>query len=527
MTINEKELRTKPKPVVLCILDGWGERTETDNNAIALGNTPNWDRYVVTLPKAHLSASALDVGLPVGQMGNSEVGHTNLGAGRVVMQELPRIDSAVADGSLAKNPTLQDYIDKLKASGGTCHLACLLSPGGVHSHSNHLIALTEILSDAEIPVAIHALLDGRDTPPRSALGYMGEFLGRVEGLPDVHVASICGRYYAMDRDNRWERVEKAYDLLLDGTGDRAADPLAAISAAYDNDVTDEFILPCAIGDYRGMQDGDGLLMVNFRADRAREILSALVDPGFDGFKRKRTVAFAAALGMVRYSRDLDAFFSTLFPPGDLKNILGEVVSDAGLSQLRIAETEKYAHVTFFFNGGREREFSGEERILVPSPKVATYDLQPEMSAAIVTDELVGAIGEDRFDLIIVNYANGDMVGHTGILDAAIKAAETVDQCLGRLEDAVSRAGGVLLVTADHGNCEQMLDRSAGPAQPHTAHTTNTVPLVMVNAPDPAWGLSDGVLADIAPTLLSLLALPQPEEMTGRNLIRPGGQAETK
>jgi len=527
MMINRKDPRARPKPVVLCILDGWGERAETDNNAIALGNTPNWDRYVATLPKARLSASALDVGLPVGQMGNSEVGHTNLGAGRVVMQELPRIDTAVADGSLAKNPALLDFVDKLKASGGTCHLVCLLSPGGVHSHSNHLIALAEILSGAEVPVAIHALLDGRDTPPRSALGFMGEFLERVKGLPDVRIASICGRYYAMDRDNRWDRVEKAYDLLLGGTGDQASDPQAAISAAYDNDITDEFILPCAIGDYRGMQDGDGLLMVNFRADRAREILSALVDPDFDGFARKRTVAFAAALGMVRFSRDLDAFFATLFPPGNLKNILGEVVSDAGLNQLRIAETEKYAHVTFFFNGGREQEFSGEERILVPSPKVATYDLQPEMSAAIVTDKLVGAIGEDRFNLIIVNYANGDMVGHTGVLDAAITAAETIDQCLGRLEAAVSQAGGVLLVTADHGNCEQMLDRSANPAQPHTAHTTNTVPLVMVNAQDPTWGLCDGVLADIAPTLLSLLALPQPKEMTGHNLIQSGGRAETK
>jgi len=527
MTTNVTNSGTRPKPVVLCILDGWGERAAADDNAIAQGNTPNWDRYVATMPSAHLGASALDVGLPAGQMGNSEVGHTNIGAGRVVMQDLPRIDAAVADGSLQENPALLYIIDRLKTSGGACHLAGLLSPGGVHSHSRHLVALAELISRAGVPVVVHAFLDGRDTPPKSAPDFMGRFLDRIEGLKDVRVGTVSGRYYAMDRDNRWDRVEKAYDVLVDAVGETAMDPLNAISTAYDGGLSDEFVPPTAIGAYAGMDDGDGLLMANFRADRAREILSALVDPDFDGFVRKRKVAFAARLGMVSYSSDLDAFFAILFPSRELKNTLGDVVSRAGMRQLRIAETEKYAHVTFFLNGGREQEFAGEERILVPSPKVATYDLQPEMSAAEVTGKLVRAISEDRFDLIIVNYANGDMVGHTGVLEAAIKAAEMVDRCLGRLEDAVVAAGGVLLITADHGNCEQMLDLSAQTAQPHTAHTSNTVPLLMVNAPDPKVRLADGVLADLAPTLLNLLALPQPVEMTGRNLIDIGERVESR
>ena len=508
----------RPKPVVLCILDGWGHRAESDNNAIALGATPNWDRYSAQLPKALLQASALDVGLPDGQMGNSEVGHTNLGAGRVVMQDLPRIDSAQADGSLAENANLGVFIAKLKESGGDCHLMGLLSPGGVHSHSNHIYALASVIADAGVRVIVHAFLDGRDTPPKSALGYMENFLERISGIEGVRVGTISGRYYAMDRDNRWERVCKAYDVLVEGRGETAANALAAISNSYAADVVDEFVLPTAIDGYTGMKDGDGLMMANFRADRAREILAALVDPDFDGFERPRTVRFAACTGMVRYSRDLEPFLSALFAPTELTNILGEVIAGAGLKQLRIAETEKYAHVTFFFNGGRERVFEGEERILVPSPKVATYDLQPEMSAPEVTDRLVEAIAAGTFDLIIVNFANGDMVGHTGVLDAAIVAAQTIDASLGRLEKAVIDAGGVLLITADHGNCEQMLDASADPVQPHTAHTTNPVPLLLLNAPDWAVGLSDGSLADIAPTLLRLLELEQPSEMTGHCLI---------
>jgi 2,3-bisphosphoglycerate-independent phosphoglycerate mutase len=507
------------KPVVLCILDGWGERSESDNNAIALAATPNWDRYYQTLPRSRLQASSTNVGLPEGQMGNSEVGHTNLGAGRVVMQDLPRIDAAFADGSLIKNPVLAVFIEKLLFSGGACHLMGLLSPGGVHSHTSHLVKLTKAISGSGVPVIIHAFLDGRDTPPKSALSIMHGFLADLSGIDGWKVGTVTGRYYAMDRDNRWERVSLAYEVIVDGFGNKASDAVSAINKSYETDIVDEFMLPTSIGDYAGIRDGDGLFMANFRTDRAREILAALVDPDFDAFQRTRIIQFAACTGLVRYSSALAPFLTMLFPNIELTNILGEVVAQAGLKQLRIAETEKYAHVTFFFNGGREREFEGEERILVPSPQVATYDLQPEMSAPKVTDKLVGAIMEGTFDLIIVNLANGDMVGHTGVLEAAKKAAETLDNCLGRLEDAVIRAGGVLFITADHGNCEQMWDDSADPAQPHTAHTTNPVPLLMVNGPDWAKGLKEGNLADIAPTLLRILQLKRPKEMTGCSLIR--------
>ncbi len=507
------------KPVVLCILDGWGERSESDNNAIALATTPNWDRYCQSLPRSRLQASSLNVGLPEGQMGNSEVGHTNLGAGRVVMQDLPRIDAALADGSLVKNPVLNEFIYKLQCSGGTCHLMGLLSPGGVHSHTSHMVGLTKAIAGLGVPVIIHAFLDGRDTPPKSALSFMQSFLADLSEVDGWQVGTVTGRYYAMDRDNRWERVSLAYDVIVDGNGEKAPNALSAISKSYDAKIVDEFMLPTAIGDYVGMRDGDGLFMANFRTDRAREILGALVDPDLDIFQRLRIIKFAACTGMVRYSSNLAPFLTMLFPSIELNNILGEVVARAGLKQLRIAETEKYAHVTFFFNGGREHEFEGEERILVPSPKVATYDLQPEMSAPEVVNKLVGAIQGGTFDLIIVNLANGDMVGHTGILEAAKKAVETLDSCLGRLEDVVKQAGGVLLVTADHGNCEQMWDASADPAQPHTAHTSNPVPLLMINGPDWVNGLREGNLADIAPTLLRLLELERPEEMTGRSLIK--------
>jgi 2,3-bisphosphoglycerate-independent phosphoglycerate mutase len=507
------------KPVVLCILDGWGERSEIDNNAIALASTPNWDRYCQSLPRSKLQASSLNVGLPEGQMGNSEVGHTSLGAGRVVMQDLPRIDAALADGSLVKNPVLTEFINKLKSSGGTCHLMGLLSPGGVHSHTSHLVGLIKVIAGSGVHVIVHAFLDGRDTSPKSALSFMQSFLEDLSVVDGWHVGTVSGRYYAMDRDNRWERVSLAYDVIVNGNGEKAENALSAISKSYDAKIIDEFVLPTAISDYSGMQDGDGLFMANFRTDRAREILGALVDPDLDIFQRSRMIKFAACTGMVHYSSNLAPFLTMLFPSIELKNILGEVVAKAGLKQLRIAETEKYAHVTFFFNGGRELEFEGEERILVPSPKVATYDLQPEMSAGEVVHKLEVAIQGGTFDLIIVNLANGDMVGHTGILEAAKKAAETLDNCLGRLEDAVTKAGGILLVTADHGNCEQMWDNSADPAQPHTAHTTNPVPLIMVNGPDWVNGLREGSLADIAPTLLRLLELERPVEMTGRSLIK--------
>jgi 2,3-bisphosphoglycerate-independent phosphoglycerate mutase len=510
----------RPCPVVLCILDGWGAREPADDNAIAMARTPNWDRYTNSFPMARLEASSRDVGLPEGQMGNSEVGHMNLGAGRVVVQSLPQIDDAVADGSLAANPVLGNLIGALKDSGGTCHLMGLLSPGGVHSHQVHIAALAKIVAGAGVPVAVHLFLDGRDTPPSSAVGYLHTFMVDITDCENVTVATVSGRYFAMDRDKRWDRVEKAFRVLADAAGEVAASPLDVIERAYANGTTDEFVLPTAIGDYRGMLDGDGLLVANFRADRAREILAALDDPNFKEFARPRAIDFAVRVGMTEYSAALNKRFGTLFPARSLNNILGQIVSDCGLTQLRIAETEKYAHVTFFLNGGREDEFRGEERILVPSPKVATYDLQPEMSASGVTDKLVEAIESGRFDFIAVNYANGDMVGHTGDLQAAIKAAETVDECLGRVEAAVVQAGGTMLVTADHGNLERMTDVESG--QAHTAHTTNLVPAILVNPPDGVQGLKDGRLADVAPTILSLMKLSQPADMTGHSLIDFGG-----
>ncbi|HZD24695.1 MAG TPA: 2,3-bisphosphoglycerate-independent phosphoglycerate mutase [Alphaproteobacteria bacterium] len=506
-----------PRPVVLCILDGWGHRTETEDNAIAQAATPNWDRLLAASPHALLNTSAGDVGLPEGQMGNSEVGHQNIGAGRVVLQDLPRIDRAVEDGSLAEKPALKKLIARLRESGGACHLMGLLSPGGVHAHQDHILALARSIAAAGVPVRIHAFLDGRDTPPRSAGDFMQRFLDGLDGTPDATVATVSGRYFAMDRDKRWDRVARAYAALVDAGGRRFDAPVAAIEAAYAEDVTDEFVVPCVIGDYAGMRDGDGLLMANFRADRAREILTALLDPAFDGFDLPRRVDFAAALGMVSYSEALDPFLEALFPPESIRNTLGEVVAGAGLKQLRIAETEKYAHVTFFLNGGEEKVFAGEDRILVPSPRVATYDLQPEMSAGEVTDRLVEAIRTGGHDLIVVNYANPDMVGHTGKFAAALKAVETIDRCLGRLDEALRETGGAMLVTADHGNIELMRDPDSG--EEHTAHTLNVVPVLLVNPPRPLT-LKDGRLADIAPTLLELMQLPKPAEMTGSSLIRP-------
>jgi 2,3-bisphosphoglycerate-independent phosphoglycerate mutase len=507
---------SRPRPVVLCVLDGWGHREERADNSILQAKTPNWQRFMKGAPHALLQASELFVGLPSGQMGNSEVGHMNLGAGRVVMQDLPRIDKAIEDGSLAKNPALAAFIAALKKSGGTAHLMGLMSPGGVHSHQAHIAALARELDRAGISIRLHAFLDGRDTPPRSAGEYLAKFAADTAQLKHLAIGTVSGRYYAMDRDKRWDRVEKAYRALVQGEGEKAADAQAAVQQSYARDKGDEFVLPTVIGDYTGMRDGDGVLCANFRADRVREILSALLDRDFSGFPRGRVVRFAAALGMTEYSAELNRLVATLFPPEDLTDTFGDVVSHAGLTQLRIAETEKYAHVTFFFNGGREAEFPGENRILVPSPKVATYDLKPEMSAYEVTDKLVAAIDAGSFDVIVVNYANTDMVGHTGDIAAAVKAVEAVDTCLGRLAEAVERAGGALLITADHGNVEMMRDPKTG--QAHTAHTLNPVPLVLVNPPAGVTGLRDGRLADIAPTLLALLGLRQPAAMTGRPLL---------
>ena len=511
-------MTTTPKPVVLCILDGWGHRDEVDHNAIKQAATPNWDRLWADCPHAMFQTSGEAVGLPEGQMGNSEVGHMNLGGGRVVMQDLPRIDAAFKAGELTSMPAFMDLVTKTKAGSGTVHLIGLLSPGGVHSHQDQMVHMAKELSKQGLKVKIHAFLDGRDTPPQSAHGFVETFEAAIKDTDGVEIAVASGRYYAMDRDKRWDRVEKAYNAMVLTKGERASSAKTAIEAAYARGETDEFIAPTVIGDFEGMQDGDGVLMANFRADRAREIMQALADPAFDGFERT-PINFADVAGLVEYSTSHNAYMSTLFAPLEVKDGLGEVVSRLGLKQLRISETEKYAHVTFFFNGGEETPFEGEDRILVPSPDVATYDLQPEMSAPEVTAKLVEAINSNTYDLIIVNFANADMVGHTGIMSAAIKACETVDTSIGQLAEAIENAGGVMLITADHGNIEHMHD--AENLAPHTQHTTTDVPAILVNAGD--VGLNDGRLADVAPTLLALMHQPQPAAMTGRSLLARTGK----
>lgn len=503
-------------PVVLCILDGWGLDASREANAVALGRTPNFDRIWQECPRATLAAHGEDVGLPAGQMGNSEVGHTNIGAGRVVWMDLPKIDRAIEEGRFAGNSELQRFAETLVASGGTAHVAGLASPGGVHSHQRHIVAVAEALAAAGVAVAVHAFLDGRDVPPKSARGQIADL---EAGLPEgARIATVSGRFYAMDRDNRWDRVEAAVAALLRGEGQHAESADAAIAAAYDRGETDEFVTPTVVGDFAGAAGGDGLFFANFRADRARQILSALVDPGFDGFEVAGRPAWAARLGMVEYSEDLNRHLGVMFPSEDIVNTLGAYVAGCGLKQFRIAETEKYPHVTFFLNGGVETSAEGEERYMAPSPRVRTYDIQPEMSAAEVTEHLVAAIRSGEYALIVVNYANPDMVGHTGDLDAAIKAVEAVDVGLGAVLQAVADMDGAILVTADHGNCEVMVDPETG--GPHTAHTLNPVPVVLVGGP-PGAQLHDGRLADLAPSLLELMGLPQPAEMTGHSLIEAG------
>ena len=505
--------------VVLCVLDGWGYRPKADDNAVSQANTPTLHRLWDRCPHAFLEASEEWVGLPHGQIGNSEVGHMNLGAGRVVLQDLPRIDSALAKNEFPANPALAELIAKLKANRGTCHLLGLVSEGGVHSHQSHVAGLARAVAGAGVPVVIHALTDGRDVPPKAAIGEIERFLGAIAPFENVSVGTLGGRYFAMDRDKRWDRVERGYRAIVSADAPVVSDPLSAIRAAYEAGKTDEFIPPVVIEGYRGMVDGDGLLVANFRADRVRQICGALLDPAFSGFPRPKVVKFAGAVGMAEYSSDLNAFMTTMFPPQSLQNGLGEIAAAAGLRQLRAAETEKYPHVTFFFNGGREEPYRNEDRILVQSPKVATYDLQPEMSAAELTDKVVAAIDSGNYDLIVMNYANLDMVGHTGILDAAIRAVEAVDSCLADLIPAIERQGGALILTADHGNCEVMHDHTTD--GPHTAHTLNLVPVILVDGP-PGVHLRDGRLADVAPTIAELLGLPQPAEMTGLSLIVRGG-----
>ncbi|SHL41106.1 phosphoglycerate mutase [Roseovarius litoreus] len=500
------------KPVVLCILDGWGLSDRTEANAPVLADTPNFDRLMQTCPHATLITHGPDVGLPTGQMGNSEVGHTNIGAGRVVAMDLGQIDLAIEDGSFFENKSLKDFIARLKASGGTAHLMGLVSDGGVHGHLDHILAATRTIAEAGVPVALHAITDGRDVLPKSARG----FLERLESemAPGVRIATVIGRYFALDRDNRWDRVQEAYEAMIHARGARARTARTAVTNAYARSETDEFVTPTVIGDYAGAQDGDGFFCLNFRADRAREILCALAQPGFDAFDPGTRPDWAALLGMVEYSDLHNTFMQTVFPAREIVNTLGEWVAKQGKRQFHLAETEKYPHVTFFLNGGKEAPEPGEDRYMAPSPKVATYDLQPEMSAAEVTDHLVAAIAEG-YDLIVVNYANPDMVGHTGDLAAAMAACEAVDRGLGRVLEALETHGGAMIVTADHGNCEVMVDPESG--GPHTAHTLNPVPVILVGGPQEAR-LGKGRLADLAPTILQLMGLPKPEEMTGKSLL---------
>ncbi|GAA5187158.1 2,3-bisphosphoglycerate-independent phosphoglycerate mutase [Ferrimonas gelatinilytica] len=502
------------KPLALLILDGWGAREATPDNAIAAAHTPNLDRLFAESASGLISASGLDVGLPEGQMGNSEVGHINIGAGRVVYQELTRIGKAIDDGEFNHNPALVEAIEAAKAKDGAVHIMGLLSPGGVHSHEDHIEAMIRLAADRGVErLYLHAFLDGRDTPPRSAEASLSRFSELFAKLGRGKIATLVGRYYAMDRDQRWERVEKAYRLLTGGQGEQqATDAVTGLEAAYGRDENDEFVAPTVIGDAVPMQDGDALIFMNFRADRARQLTRAFVDDSFDGFQRQVRPRLCGMVMLTQYAANIET--ACAFPPTDLVNTLGETLSRAGKRQLRISETEKYAHVTFFFNGGVETPFDGEDRCLIDSPKVATYDLAPAMSSEALTDQLVAAIEAGQHDVIICNYPNGDMVGHTGDFDAAVKACEAVDRCIGRVITALQKVGGECLITADHGNAEQMKDARTG--QAHTAHTSEPVPLIYVGRPGEIR--SGGTLSDIAPTILTLMEMPVPEEMTGRPLV---------
>ena len=506
------------RPVALIILDGWGIRRKEDGNSVMLGNTPNYDHWMRTLERSIVDASGEAVGLPAGQMGNSEVGHLNLGAGRVIYQDLTRINLAIVDGSFFEREVLVSAINQVKAKNGKLHVIGLFGEGGVHSHSSHMTAILELAAQVGLEPIIHLITDGRDTPPESGIEFADKLDQFLEENPAV-VASVCGRYYTMDRDRRWQRIQKGYDVIASHRGENgrtAPSVKEALQASYDEGVTDEFILPVAID--VGNRDvvvepGDCLVFYNFRADRMRQIVRSFMFPGFDGFERE----FIEDVNIITMTQYEDEFTApVIFPDQEITNPLAEVLSDLGLRQFHSAETEKYAHVTYFFNGGREEMFVGEERYLEPSPKVATYDLQPEMSAYPLTEALLKRITEQDDDFILVNYANPDMVGHTGDLDAAIKAVETVDECAGKLVAAINAKGGVAIVTADHGNCERMIDHKTG--NPHTYHTTQPVSLFVIGADGYVNLRPRGKLADVSPTGLDLMGIPKPDEMTGESLL---------
>ena len=503
------------KPVMLCILDGFGwVPDQTYGNAIVAAKKPNLDRLFAQYPHTTIGASGMDVGLPDGQMGNSEVGHTNIGAGRIVYQQLTLITKSIRDGSMRKNEVLVRNMKAAIDAGKAIHFMGLTGNGGVHSHIDHLFGLLDMAKDLGAKeIYVHCIMDGRDTDPHSGKEFLGEIQKKLSQLGVGKIATVVGRYYAMDRDNRWDRVEKAYAAFVYGEGEKFADPIAAIQASYDKDVTDEFVLPCITCEGGRVQAGDTIVFTNFRPDRAREITRAFADDAFTGFERKLGRIPVQYVCMAQYDATMPNV-EVAYPPVPLTNVLGEYVAAHGKTQLRIAETEKYAHVTFFFNGGREAPFEGEDRCVIPSPKVATYDLQPEMSAYLVADECKKRIESGKYDMIILNFANCDMVGHTGVYAAAVKAVEAVDKAAGEVIDAVVAAGGAVLLTADHGNADKMYEPDG---EPFTAHTTNPVPLLAINCGDVKLR-EGGVLADLAPTLLQLMELPQPEEMTGKSLF---------
>ena len=502
------------QPLALIILDGFGCREETKGNAIAAARTPHLDHLMACCPHTRIGASGMDVGLPDGQMGNSEVGHTNIGAGRIVYQELTRITKSFDEGEALGNPALTAAMENARRPGQALHLMGLLSDGGVHSHIRHLYGLMEMARRFAVErVYLHCFMDGRDVPPTSGIEFIAALQQKIEELGLGQIATVSGRYYAMDRDNRWERVKLAYDAIVNGEGNKDPDPVAVMQKSYGAGVTDEFIVPTVVTEGAGIKAGDSVIFFNFRPDRARELTRTLVDPDFAGFEREKGFFPLTYICMTQYDATMPNV-EVAYRPESLANTLGEYLSRLGKTQLRIAETEKYAHVTFFFNGGVEAPYEGEDRVLIPSPKVATYDLQPEMSAYAVTDEAVRRIESGRYDVIILNYANCDMVGHTGVFEAAVKAVEAVDTCLGRLLAALEKAGGRAFLTADHGNADQMADENGAP---FTAHTTNPVPFVAIGFGDIKLR-SGGRLADIAPTMLQAMGLPQPEEMTGRSLL---------
>ena len=506
------------KTTMLMILDGFGINENENGNAVKLANTPNIDKLMKTCPTTEIYTSGLKVGLPEGQMGNSEVGHTNIGAGRIVYQELTRITKSIEDGDFFSIPEFIEAIENCKKNNSKLHIMGLLSDGGVHSHMRHLFGLLELAKRKDFEeVYVHCFLDGRDTPPASAEGYIMKLQEKMKEKGVGKIASISGRFYSMDRDKRWNRIQKTYDAMVNGIGEKSASPITAIESSYQKEIFDEFVEPTVIcnGDkpVATISKNDSVIFFNFRPDRAREITRTLVDTNFEDFETKKDLNLFFVC-MTQYDETMPNV-KVAFKPTTLVNTFGEYISDKGMTQLRIAETEKYAHVTFFFNGGEEKQYPGEDRILVPSPKVATYDLQPEMSAPIVTEKVVEAINEDKYNAIILNFANPDMVGHTGSLPAAIKAVETIDECVQKVVDAMLAHNGTILITADHGNCEQMIDYKTG--EPHTAHTTNPVPLILVTN-DETLKVKSGKLADLAPTMLEILGIEKPEEMTGESIL---------